>query len=41
MAEYYAMQGDEKQMKKYAKIARRKLPKNTPEYIKSGDLLEK
>lgn len=39
MAEYYAIGGDEKNMKKYAKIAQQNLKKNDPEYIKATDLL--
>lgn len=39
-AEYYHMLGDEKNSKKYAKLARKELPKGGPEYIKSGDLLK-
>lgn len=41
MAEYYSMNGDEKNAKTYAKRARKKLKANTPEYIKSGDILNK
>ena len=40
MAEYYNMTGHPDKAKKYAKIARQKLDKKTPEYIKSGDLLK-
>ncbi|MCL1892592.1 MAG: M48 family metalloprotease [Alphaproteobacteria bacterium] len=40
-AEYYGMMKNEKEMKKYAKLARSKLPKDSPEYIKAGDLLQK
>ncbi len=39
-AEYYNLQGKEEQATRYAKAARKKLPKDSPEYIKSGDLLE-
>ena len=41
MAEYYAMNNDEKNAKTYAKRARKKLKSDTPEYIKSGDMLDK
>lgn len=40
MAEYYNMIGKDKDAKKYAKIARKKLNKTDPEYIKAGELLE-
>lgn len=40
MAEYYSLNGDNKNAKTYAKRARKKLKSNTPEYIKSGDILE-
>ena len=40
-AEYYEMMGDTKTAKKYARRAQKKLSKNTPEYIKSGDILNK
>lgn len=39
MAEYYNMVGKSKESKRYAKKAQSTLPKNSPEYIKSGDLL--
>jgi predicted Zn-dependent protease len=39
-AEYYAMIKKESEAKKYATAARKKLPKNSPEYIKSGDLIK-
>ncbi|MBR3930869.1 MAG: M48 family metalloprotease [Alphaproteobacteria bacterium] len=39
MAEYYNLIGKDDQVKKYAKIAQKKLKKNDPEYIKAGDLL--
>ncbi len=39
MAEYYNLQNKSDMAKKYAKSARKKLDKNTPEYIKAGDLL--
>ncbi|NMA32548.1 MAG: M48 family metalloprotease [Alphaproteobacteria bacterium] len=38
-AEYYNMLKQEKKMRKYAKSAQSRLPKNSPEYIKAGDLL--
>ena len=41
MAEYYSMNNDEKNAKSYAKRARKKLKSDTPEYIKSGDILDK
>lgn len=41
MAEYYNMNGDNKNAKKYAKSAQKKSKKNSPEYIKSGDILKK
>lgn len=40
-AEYYSMIGDDKNAKKYANAARGKLPASAPEYIKSGDILDK
>lgn len=39
MAEYYNMIGKDKDAKKYAKIARKKLNKTDPEYIKAGELI--
>jgi predicted Zn-dependent protease len=41
MAEYYAMNNNESNATKYAKRARKKLKRDTPEYIKSGDILNK
>ena len=41
MAEYYSLNGDDKNAKTYAKRARKKLKSDTPEYIKSGDILDK
>ncbi len=41
MAEFYKMNNDEKNAKKYAKLARKKAKKDSPEYIKSGDILKK
>ncbi|MBR1380175.1 MAG: M48 family metalloprotease [Alphaproteobacteria bacterium] len=40
MAEYYNMNGDSKNAKKYARRAREKLSPDTPEYKKSGDLVK-
>lgn len=39
-AEYYNLTGNKKESKRYAKKAQDSLPKNSPEYIKSGDLLK-
>ncbi len=41
LAEYYKMNGKDKTAKEYAKKAQQKLPKKSPEYIKSGDILNK
>ncbi|MFQ6739146.1 MAG: M48 family metalloprotease [Alphaproteobacteria bacterium] len=41
MAEFYQMNGNEKQAREYAKRAQKSLPKSSPEYIKSGDILNK
>ena len=41
MAEFYNMNGDKKNAQKYAKMAQQKSKKNSPEYIKSGDILKK
>ena len=41
MAEYNNMIGKADEAKKYAKQAQRKLKKNSPEYIKAGDILAK
>ncbi len=41
MAEYYSMNNDGKNAKTYARRARKKLKPGTPEYIKSGDILDK
>ncbi len=38
-AEYYKLQKNEKKSREYARRARKKLSSDTPEYIKSGDLL--
>ncbi len=40
-AEYYKMLGDDKNAKKYARRAQKTLKKDSPEYIKSGDILHK
>ena len=40
-AEYYSMIGNTQNAKKYAKFARQKLKSDAPEYIKSGDILNK
>ncbi|MBR6010463.1 MAG: M48 family metalloprotease [Alphaproteobacteria bacterium] len=41
MAEFYNMNNDAKNAKKYAKLAQKKSKKDSPEYIKSGDILKK
>lgn len=41
MAEFYNMNGDMANAKKYAKSAQQKSKKDSPEYIKSGDILKK
>ncbi len=41
MAEFYNMNNDTKNAKKYAKSAQKKSKPNSPEYIKSGDILKK
>lgn len=41
MAEFYNMNGDKANARKYAKMAQQKSKKNSPEYIKSGDILKK
>ena len=41
MAEFYNMNGDKANAKKYAKSAQKKSKKDSPEYIKSGDILKK
>lgn len=40
MAEYYAGIKQTKKSREFAKRAQKQLPKNSPEYIKSGDLLK-
>ena len=39
-AEYYQMIGDKKNARKYARRAQQTLPRTSPEYIKSGDILK-
>lgn len=39
-AEFYTMNGDKKNAKKYAKQAQKKSQKDSPEYIKAGDILK-
>ena len=41
MAEYYNLNNNEKNAKVYAKRAQKKLKKSDPEYIKSGDILNR
>lgn len=41
LAEFYNMTGDTKTARKFAKRAQQKLDKDSPEYIKSGDILDK
>lgn len=41
MAEFYNMNGDKKNARKYAKQAQKKSKKDSPEYIKSDDILKK
>lgn len=41
MAEFYKMNGDDANAKKYAASAQKKSKKDSPEYIKSGDILKK
>ena len=40
MAEFYNMNGDKANAKKYAKLAQKKSKKDSPEYIKAGDILD-
>lgn len=40
MAEFYNMNGDKVNAKKYAKSAQQKAKKDSPEYLKSGDILK-
>ena len=41
MAEFHNMNGDKANARKYAKLAQKKSKKDSPEYIKSGDILKK
>ena len=41
MAEYYSLMGNDKKARGYAKKAQKKLPHDAPEFIKSGDILNK
>ncbi|MBR3511249.1 MAG: M48 family metalloprotease [Alphaproteobacteria bacterium] len=41
MAEFYNMNGDKENARKYAKLAQKKSKKDSPEYVKSGDILKK
>ena len=41
MAEFYNMNGDKANARKYAKLAQSKSKKDSPEYIKSDDILKK
>ena len=41
MAEYYALMGNTKKARIYAKAAQKSLPHDSPEFIKSGDILNK
>jgi len=41
LAEYYNMTNDMKKAKKFAQKAQQKLKKGSPEYIKSGDILDR
>ncbi len=41
LAEFYNMNGDAKKAIRFAKKAQQKLPADTPEYIKAGDILGK
>lgn len=41
MAEFHKMNGDMQNARKYAKLAQKKSKKDSPEYIKSGDILKK
>ena len=41
MAEFYNMNGDKANARKYAKLAKSKSKKDSPEYIKSDDILKK
>ena len=41
MAEYYSLMGNDKKARGYAKRAQKSLPHDSPEFIKSGDILRK
>ncbi len=41
LAEYYSFMGNDKKARSYAKKAQKSLPHDTPEFIKSGDILQK
>ncbi len=41
MAEYYSLMGNDKKARSYAKKAQKSLPHDAPEFIKSGDILNK
>ncbi|MDE5616115.1 MAG: tetratricopeptide repeat protein, partial [Alphaproteobacteria bacterium] len=41
MAEYYSLMGNTKKARSYAKQAQKSLPHDSPEFIKSGDILNK
>jgi len=41
MAEYYSLMGNDKKARGHAKKAQKKLPHDAPEFIKSGDILNK
>ncbi len=41
LAEFYNLNGDTKKARTFAKRAQQKLDKDSPEYIKAGDILEK
>lgn len=41
MAEYYSLMGNDKKARGYAKKAQKSLPHDAPEFIKSGDILNK
>ncbi len=41
LAEYYSFMGNDKKARSYAKKAQKSLPHDTPEFIKSGDILRK
>lgn len=41
LAEYYSIMGNTKKARSYAKLAQKSLPHDSPEFIKSGDILNK